>query len=439
MISIKYSLRDKKAKRKSAIRTSISFDGKRILFCPGYSIVPEYWDSKSGLPKSVRGSMEIKSITTNLKELDVKIRHLFDDLTQNGKQNVCPEIFKQKVLNLVKPEKYTSEVLNKTTLLDFMDLFIKDSENGVRLKDNEYQIEENSIKPYRTTRLHIKEFQEKVGKTFLLSDLNQELHDQFSNYLIIDLDLSKNSHSKYIMVLSLVTKYAVKKKLLPSSILSEIEFNTSREDTDNIYLNESEIQLLMDLTDFKNKGEEVVRDLFVLGCYTGLRFSNYSKLNLDYLNDGLLSTFQIKTKKKVTIPIHQNVKEIINKYNGVLPICPTNQEFNRTLKDLGQRIPELNVPFSKQITRGRKITVEETMKWEKLMTHTARRSFCTNMYLMGVPVLTIMAISGHKTEKSFRAYIKATGEEHAQIMQKFWDDKADQKSKIVHRDGVDEH
>lgn len=227
--------------------------------------------------------------------------------------------------------------------------------------------------------------------------------------------------------------------LLPSSILSEIEFNTSREDTDNIYLNESEIQLLMDLTDFKNKGEEVVRDLFVLGCYTGLRFSNYSKLNLDYLNDGLLSTFQIKTKKKVTIPIHQNVKEIINKYNGVLPICPTNQEFNRTLKDLGQRIPELNVPFSKQITRGRKITVEETMKWEKLMTHTARRSFCTNMYLMGVPVLTIMAISGHKTEKSFRAYIKATGEEHAQIMQKFWDDKADQKSKIVHRDGVDEH
>ena len=104
-----------------------------------------------------------------------------------------------------------------------------------------------------------------------------------------------------------------------------------------------------------------------------------------------------------------------------LPVCPTNQEFNRTLKELGQRIPELNVPFSKQITRNRRITVEETLKWQKLMTHTARRSFCTNMYLMGVPVPTIMAISGHKTQKSFMTYIKATGEEHAQIMKKHWE------------------
>lgn len=65
--------------------------------------------------------------------------------------------------------------------------------------------------------------------------------------------------------------------------------------------------------------------------------------------------------------------------------------------------------------------MEETMKWQKLTTHTARRSFCTNMYLLGVPVMTIMSISGHRTEKSFRSYIKASGEEHAQIMKEFWD------------------
>lgn len=43
------------------------------------------------------------------------------------------------------------------------------------------------------------------------------------------------------------------------------------------------------------------------------------------------------------------------------------------------------------------------------------------MFLMGIPVLTIMAISGHKTEKSFRTYIKASGEEHAQIMRTHWE------------------
>ena len=67
------------------------------------------------------------------------------------------------------------------------------------------------------------------------------------------------------------------------------------------------------------------------------------------------------------------------------------------------------------------------MKWEKVTTHTARRSFCTNMYLIGVPIPTIMAISGHKTEKSFRMYIKASREEHAQIMKKVWDKKPPKK------------
>ncbi len=421
MISVKYSLRDKNAKRKSTIRTSVSFSGNRIVFCPGYSIIPEHWDTKTGLPKSVKGSVEVKTTTTNLKELDLKIRHLFDDLSSYGKQNVSPDVFKQKILNIVRPEKFTGENIHQTTLIDFMDVFIKDSETGIRLKDNQYQLEENTIKPYRTTKDHLINFQKHIKRAFLITDINQDLHDEFSKYLIEELDLSMNAHSKYIMCFSQLVKYAVKKKLIPSNILNEIQFNTKREETDNIYLNEQEIQLMMNLTNFKTELEEQVRDIFVMGCYTGLRFSNYSKLNLDYIQDDILTTIQQKTKQKVTIPIHPNVRKIIDKYQGVLPPCPTNQEFNRTLKDLGERIPELNIPFTKQITRGRKKVEEETMKWEKLMTHTARRSFCTNMYLMEVPVPTIMSISGHKTEKSFRTYIKATGEEHAQIMRKYWE------------------
>jgi integrase len=431
MISVKYSLRDKRAKRSSSIRISVSFGGNRIVFCPGYSIIPEYWDSKTGLPKSVRGSIDVKTTTTNLKELDLKIRRMYDDLSLNGKQNVSPDVFKQKILNIVHPEKFTGDNINNTSIIDFMEVLIKDCENGIRLKDNQYQLEENTIKPFRTTKDHFINFQNLIKRKFLLTDINQDLHDEFSKYLIEVLDLSLNSHSKYIMCFSQLVKYAVKKKLIPSNILNEMEFNTKREETDNIYLNEQEIELMMNLKEFKSKMEEEVRDIFVLGCYTGLRFSNYSHLNLDYINDGILTTVQQKTKQKVTIPIHPNVKMVINKYYGVLPPCPTNQEFNRTLKDLGERIPELKVPFTKQITRGRKKVEEETMKWEKLMTHTARRSFCTNMYLLGIPVLTIMSVSGHRTEKSFRAYIKATGEEHAQIMRKHWKDNTLEKLKCT--------
>ena len=429
MISVKYSLRDKRAKRKSTIRTSVSFSGNRIVFCPGYSIIPEHWDTKIGLPKSVKGSVEVKSTTTNLKELDLKIRHLYDDLSLNGKQKVSLEIFKNKILQLAHPENTAGENTRQMTLIDFFDQTIKDIEQGKRLKGDEYQLEENSIKPYRTARLHFFNFQKKVGKIFLLTDMNQNLHDEFSDYLIMDLDFAKNTHSKYIMALYQVIKYAVKKKLLSGSVLHEIKFKTTREETDAIFLDESEIQLLLNLKDIQSGTEETVRDLFVLGCYTGLRFSNYSNINLDYLDDKFLTTVQIKTKQKVTIPIHPNARMIFDKYKDGLPVCPTNQEFNRTLKDISQRIKEFHAPFTKLITRNRHITEEEKMKWELVQSHTARRSFCTNMYLDGVEMLSIMAISGHKTEKSFRRYIKADALQHAELIRKHWENNTKKEVK----------
>lgn len=49
---------------------------------------------------------------------------------------------------------------------------------------------------------------------------------------------------------------------------------------------------------------------------------------------------------------------------------------------------------------------------------------------MRVPVPTIMAISGHKTQKSFMTYVKTTGDEHAQIMKNFWIENDEKKTKI---------
>ena len=420
MASVTFLLRDKKAKRKTVVRMSVSFNGKRIMLCTGQSISPEYWDYSTGLPKSIRGCVAAKNVATNLKELDVKVTRLYDDLSNNDRNKVSPDSFKQKLLQIIYPQKHTGENLPKTTLLDFMDFFIKDCESGKRLKKDRTMMDENTIKTYRTTRLHFSNFQKKLRRKFYLGDFSQQLHDEFLEYLEIDMELSRNSSSKNITNLRQIILFAVKQKLIPGGVIVEVTFETGREESDNIFLNEKEIQSLIDLNVFHSKMEEEVRDIFVLGCYTGLRFSNYSKLNLDYIIDEIYTTHQVKVHSKVTIPIHTQVRRIINKYNNELPLCPTNQEFNRTLKDLAKRIPEFHVPFEKQITRGRKRVVEEKPKWEMLQSHSARRSFCTNMYLMGVPIPTIMSMSGHKTEKNFKKYIKAGGLEHAQIMKKYW-------------------
>ena len=64
-------------------------------------------------------------------------------------------------------------------------------------------------------------------------------------------------------------------------------------------------------------------------------------------------------------------------------------------------------------------------KHELVTTHTARRSFATNQYLAGFPTISIMNITGHRTEKAFMKYIKVTPRQHAEALKKHWQ-QADQ-------------
>jgi integrase len=282
-------------------------------------------------------------------------------------------------------------------------------------------MEYDTIKTFITTKNHFEKFEQGYKKPIYLKDFNQAVHDDFIEYLEIELDHSRNSSSKHITNIRQVLLYAIKFNEYSKISFYDIKFETGREDSDNIYLTDEELNMIINLSNFNSAQEEHVRDLFIIGAYTGLRFSNYVSLDLGLINDGFIEVINIKTNIKNTIPIFPEVEKIIRKYKSHLPVAPTNQEFNRTLKDIAQRIPELHRPFEKRITKGREKHVIRKMKWEMVMTHTARRSFCTNMYLKGVPVPTIMAISGHRTEKNFYKYIKADGMEHARLMKKIYE------------------
>jgi len=114
-----------------------------------------------------------------------------------------------------------------------------------------------------------------------------------------------------------------------------------------------------------------------------------------------------KTGTGVVVPMHPVVTEILNKYDYRLPFY-SDQHMNRELKDIG--------PILAENTGAR---VLDKSKYDQLRLHTGRRSFCTNMYnRKKMPVATIMAISGHKTESEFFKYIKTTPDEHAKVLHK---------------------
>ena len=198
-------------------------------------------------------------------------------------------------------------------------------------------------------------------------------------------------------------------------------------DVDNIYLTEREIEAIykLDIPHLKKEGlidekstMEQTRDLFIVGCYTGLRRSDLNKLNDGIWNlsedKNTVSIVAEKTKKRVVIPLHPYVRAIYYKYNGILPKLGDKYNTNVHLKNLA-RLAGINEIVSKTENRGGKVTTLKHQKYDLVSFHTARRSFATNMVLKGVPTLAIRQLTGHTNEQTFRKYVKVTPEQYAKL------------------------
>lgn len=199
---------------------------------------------------------------------------------------------------------------------------------------------------------------------------------------------------------------------------------------DAIYLTSKEIEQLHKV---KLEGTmAAIRDRFVIGCVTGLRYSDYSRFGPGHLHSGIISILTKKRNKKVVIPVHRFVVEILRRNKNELPEAATLRYFNMMLPSIGlkagirtpvqvERI-EIEKPAGfnacdliEDFDQGnRRIVKTVTIpKHELITTHTARRSFATNAYLAGIPAAKIMLITGHTTENSFFRYIRIGATENA--------------------------
>ncbi|MEI8280589.1 MAG: site-specific integrase, partial [Bacteroidota bacterium] len=213
--------------------------------------------------------------------------------------------------------------------------------------------------------------------------------------------------------------YARLKNLIPTDAMLGLKIMVTHESPDNIYLTRKDITDFLALTDFETPLYEVVRDLFVICCLTGFRYSDISTLQKARFEDSFIYKTIEKTKQPGVIPIHPIVQQILDKYPNGLPACPPNQVFNRYLKEIGKKLPQLNTDFVKVLTRGGVPDPKTYKKYQLLQTHTARRSFVTNEYLNGTPSITLRKITGHKSEE-FLKYIKADNLQHAHLMAQQW-------------------
>lgn len=202
------------------------------------------------------------------------------------------------------------------------------------------------------------------------------------------------------------------------------DFRVISEESDSIYLSVEELTKIHDLKiDYdllldhfpdirKVKGNINrrlrslldIRDRFLIGAFTGLRFQDYRALEI---RPGAkeISVRNMKTGIRTTVPMHYIIREIVERRNGIIPPASSNQKTNKALKILG-KIAGIDELVETSITKGGKRRSSITEKYNLITTHTARRSACTNMYLSGIPTKVIMSFSGHRTERNFLKYIK---------------------------------
>jgi integrase len=196
-------------------------------------------------------------------------------------------------------------------------------------------------------------------------------------------------------------------------------FKTMEEQADAIYLTMHEIDRIYEIDLSRDLKLQQHRDLFVLGCYTGLRFSDFSIIRTEDIRNNMLYKKQVKSNHWVIIPLRSYAESILkNKFKRGIPKI-SNTEFNNSLKLIG-KLAGLDNPIKFSHKKGNRHIVVCKPKYEWITSHTCRRSFCTNEFLAGTPVELIMKISGHKNLKDFYKYIKISPEEAAEKIKEIW-------------------
>ena len=427
-MGVSFSLSRPKAKN-SSIRVKIATQGANFFIYTGKTISTDLWDYKKAFIKSQVGNPTAAKASKYLRKIQMDLTEVFDDyrfglskMTFLELQAKMHEVVGNPKTKMIK-ENHGLTIQSKT-LIDFIDHFISDCERGIRLSPQRQKLKESTIKSFRTSKAYLQSYQEYKKQVLIINEITQKDIDQISDFVVKVKKHSLNTHSKFMMDLNQILKYALKNKVITQAQMGELSFDTRREETDSIYLKEEEIMEMYNLNDLPSEKHEIVRDIFVAACYMGLRFSDYSSLNLAKIVNRRLEVIQKKTGKKVILPIHPLVNEIFTKYNFRLPKVPNNNEFNRLIKEVGALMPSMQVEFSKQITYGRERIVITKPKFQWIQGHCSRRSAITNEFLKGTDIPTIMhSLSGHKSYKNFLRYIKASGEEFADKLEKIWQER----------------
>lgn len=396
----------------SAIRIHVRWNNLLVRFSPGISVIMDFWDQKAQAVMNNKKYEEAQELNLKLLKAKSKVKKTYDDLEEKLERLPTKSEFEKALKDKFQaPGERTGGFLKYWQ--SRIDRMMAELEaDGKRANRN------STASSYKQT---LKILSQMLGNDLSkmgFEQINEEFYTRMLRFCTQELNHSPNNIGKHVKNIKAVMASAEFDGLHNNR--SYKKFKMPAEEVHNIYLNRDEIERIynLDLTgSLANLAQS--RDLFVIACSTGLRFGDWSQLAGLDLEGSTVRIIPEKSKNPVIIPLSKRVKEILCRYDN-FPKSKENQPLNRDLKEIA-RLAEINEPITYQATQGGKRMTVTREKWEMVSTHTARRSFATNLYLQGAPVLEIMKITGHKTETQFLKYIKITKDDAARKLSEFID------------------
>jgi integrase len=223
-----------------------------------------------------------------------------------------------------------------------------------------------------------------------------------------------NTYSRNLGLFKTFMYYAKDKKYTYNDKFMNFK-KATRVITNQIALTLEDLNKLLD-HNFESKKLERVRDVFVFACVTGMRFGELSLITKSNVNDHFIILKEEKDENKEAreIPLTSISRYILTKYDYQLPLIK-NQKQNEYIKEVFQELKYTH-KVQKVTTKGKENIIEEMEFYNRISSHTARRTFITLMKRQGKSDKLIASITGHSDMKTLNQYYQVSDPEKKEAM-----------------------
>lgn len=400
---------------------------KPIIVSSELSIPLPFWNATK---KEATGIY--KGFNSRLKELKESIEKLYKFLVESG-CNITPDYLKQQIKqNIFKKGLKGIETIttknSKTNIIatvpdvftDYIDWKVNDwKSNSPRVDYRAYGRFKTWVIKFESDiykkKIKISELSTETLKLFVQFIITSKKKDG-SNYKLNYLNDLKKQWKTFINELTSEDDIQVNVNLKKKFMLKKVE------EEDDFALTQTHIEKLLaiewDLSDKDELKQSAIADLLIIGTNCGYRYSDLKNVKL-LEEDGeyFFRTTSTKPKIKVKIPVFNVdlVKGIFDKWNGNIPTY-SDGEFNREIKAifLKAKITD-QVEMCSTNPQTNKLEKKCSPIWKEVSSKQCRKTFATWLIIKWqVPLYIAMTFTGHKSERSFRNYVRISEEQFHQ-------------------------